>query len=102
MEVVIDTLQAIDYLVKGAHTTLDAAIILMENGLIQQAYEILGKVDIDKLIDEAYVAKQITDSQIVDILAKRDEGRYKDPEVEDNWKALTEEEFEIKYPPPAE
>lgn len=59
-------------------------------------------MNIDKLIDKANTDKAITDSQINDILIKRDEGEFKDPEVENNWKPLTEEEFEQKYPPPAE
>lgn len=64
---------------------------MMKDGNIAGAYGILGYLNLDETITQINKDKQVSDSQIVDILTKRDLNSYKDPEVETGWKPLTEE-----------
>lgn len=89
MEVIIEGLNAIDNQIIGGMGTLKMANDAMEKGQVDLAYMALSYLELDKTIDEVNKDKQVSDSQIVDILVKRDEGRYRDPEVENGWKPLT-------------
>lgn len=89
MEVIIEGLKAIDNQIIGGMGTLKMANDAMEKGQVDLAYMALSYLELDKTIDLVNKDKQVSDSQIVDILVKRDEGRYRDPEVENGWKPLT-------------
>lgn len=91
MEIIIEGLKAIDNQLLGGLGLLKGANTLMESGETKIAYDLLANLKLDETIDQVNKDKQISDSQIVEILRKRDDGRYKDPEVENVWKALTEE-----------
>lgn len=91
MEIIIEGLKAIDNQLLGGLGLLKGANTLMESGETKIAYDLLANLNLDETIDQVNKDKQISDSQIVEILKKRDDGRYKDPEVENVWKALTEE-----------
>ena len=91
MEVIIEGLKAIQNQLTGGFAVLKMATDMMNMGQTEAAYMALGYLELDKTIDQVNKDKQVSDSQIVDILIKRDEGRYRDPDVENSWKPLTEE-----------
>ncbi len=91
MEVVIEGLQAIDNRLMGNISTLNLANGFIKQGRVEEAKQALSYLELDEIIESVTEKKKITDNQVLKKLNKRDENRYKDSEIEDNWKPLSEE-----------
>ncbi len=63
---------------------------LMKDGKQEKAFEVISKLGFDEEIKKVNSSRFIEDGRLIEVLRKRDADNYRDPEVEDNWKPISE------------
>lgn len=75
----------------GGAIVLQLANNLMKEGKQEKAIEVISKLDIEDEIKKVNSSRFIEDGSLIEVLRKRDANSYRDPEVEDNWKPISEQ-----------